>query len=254
MGLIARMRGEYEQAIEHSQNAIDIGKLLGAGFTLMLPLCTLGTLHLDISQDNLDQALEMHTEALKYIDHPSGSAWGSTAWLEAGMCMLSAGDLDQADELFQKGLTVPTTTMHLHRSQLLVGAAKVAIERQDYEMAQKYLDDAKQFVQDRSMKNEIPQVVLAQAKLNAAQGDMVQALENFEHAEALAIKLGLRPLVWQARAGASLSLTEMGQEKEAQGKQYLALEMIQEIGDLFEDEALKTKYLEGTTEITYAAQ
>ena len=121
-------------------------------------------------------------------------------------------------------------------------------------MAQKYLDDAIQFVQDRSMKNEIPQVVLAQAKLNASQGNMVQALENFEHAEALALELGMRPLVWRARAGASLCLTEMGQEKEAQGKQYQALEMINEIGDLFEDKALKTKYLEGKSEITYAAQ
>jgi len=98
MGLIARMKGEYEQAINHSQNAIEIGQMLGAGFTLMLPMCTLGTTFLDISQENFNQALGLHMEALKFVDQPFGFAWGSIAWLEAGFCLLSNGDLDQADE------------------------------------------------------------------------------------------------------------------------------------------------------------
>ncbi len=248
MGLIARMRGEYEQAIEHSQNAIDIGKLLGAGFTLMLPLCSLGTLQLVISEKNLDQALEMHAEALKYVDHPSGSAWGSTAWLEAGMCMLSAGDLDQADELFQKGLTVPTTTMHLNRPQLLIGAAMVAIGREQYGIAEDYLSEAKQFVEDRAMKHEIPSIAFTEGNLLAARGELDQALEMFEQTEELALELGLRPLVWQARASAGIALKSLGRESEALAKQDEAVAMIQEMGGLIEDEALRTKFTENTSE------
>jgi hypothetical protein len=58
----------------------------------------------------------------------------------------------------------------------------------------------------------------------------------------------MRPLAWQARAGASLTLTEMGLEKEAQGKQYEALEMIQEVSELFQDQALKAQFLKDAGE------
>jgi class 3 adenylate cyclase/tetratricopeptide (TPR) repeat protein len=248
MGQIARMKGEYEQAITHSEKALEVGKMLGGAFAVMLPMCNLGTLHLDISSLDFDRTLELHAEAMQLIDQPSGLAWGSTAWLEAGFCFLSSGDLDQADEYFQKGLTVPTTTMHLHRPQLLVGSTLVAIEYKDYVKAKKYLSEAKQFVEDRSMKHEFPSIAFAEGKLLAARGEFDQALKKFERAEETALEIGMRPIVWQARVSSHLALKELGQETEAIKKQNEAIAMIEEIGELFEDEALRAKFLENIGE------
>ena len=98
------------------------------------------------------------------------------------------------------------------------------------------------------MKNEMPLVSLTQAKLDVARGEMDQALDNFSQAEAIALEIGMRPAVWQARAGASTILIELAREEEAQSKQDEAHAMVEEISELIQDQALKTQFLEGAEE------
>lgn len=54
----------------------------------------------------------------------------------------------------------------------------------------------------------------------------------------------MRPIAWQARAGAAQVLSALGREGEASEKRGGALGLIHEIGGLFEDQDLRSMYLE----------
>jgi hypothetical protein len=53
----------------------------------------------------------------------------------------------------------------------------------------------------------------------------------------------MRPLAWQARAGAARSLVALGRADEAERKQREARAMIDEIAGLFEDEAMRAMFV-----------
>ena len=89
------------------------------------------------------------------------------------------------------------------------------------------------------MRHFGPLIEFAEAQVAGAGGDAQTALGKFSAAEELALGLGMRPLVWQARAGAAQVLSASGQAKEAQAKVGWAREMVLEIADLFEDEKLR---------------
>lgn len=54
----------------------------------------------------------------------------------------------------------------------------------------------------------------------------------------------MRPLVWQAHAGAAQLLAAMGRAAEADAKRQAARAMIDEIAGLFEDDNLRAAFVE----------
>ena len=88
---------------------------------------------------------------------------------------------------------------------------------------------------------------MAEALVLAAQGQAEQALDSFARGEDLALRLQMRPLVWQARAGATPALCGLGRKDEAHTKRQEARAMIHEIAGLFEDTKLRGMYLQGAT-------
>jgi len=56
--------------------------------------------------------------------------------------------------------------------------------------------------------------------------------------------MGMRPLVWQLRAGSAQVLSASGRTEAASAKRTEALDMIDEIAGLFQDEELRSSYLE----------
>ena len=61
------------------------------------------------------------------------------------------------------------------------------------------------------------------------------------------MRMQMRPLVWQARAGAAQVLSGAGRASEAEAKRSEARDMIDEIASLFEDEKLRGMFLENAT-------
>ena len=57
----------------------------------------------------------------------------------------------------------------------------------------------------------------------------------------------MRPLVWQARAGAARVLSGAGRTSEAEAKRSEAKDMVDEIAGLFKDEKLRGMFLESAT-------
>src|SRR5205823_12414928 len=127
-----------------------------------------------------------HLEQLKQIE----PMIGADAWVEMADCALATGDLDRAAELYERGVTVPTTYWLLLRPRLLAGAARVAIARRDFETAAERLQTARTYAEERAMKNTYPLLALAEGQLAVARGESAAALAAFERAEQLAAEMG----------------------------------------------------------------
>ena len=127
---------------------------------------------------------------------------------------------------------------------LLVGSTFVALSRDDVAKARSLVQEAQEFADERAMKHFYPLLSLAHAQVSLASGHTSIALEVFNRGEVLALEMGMRPLAWQAGAGAAQVLYNLGREEEAANKKSGALDMIHEIGELFEDQSFRSMYLE----------
>ena len=199
---------------------------------------------MDVSSRLIDQTKQFHSQAMELMELPLGTVTGGLAWAECGFCVLAAGDIPQAGDLFQKGLTVPSAFMLLARPMLLAGSAFVALGRNDVAGAAEIVREAREFAEERSMRHFYPLMSLADAQVSLASGDTAGALESFGRAEELALEMGMLPLAWKARAGAAQVLASMDREEESAAKKSEALSLIHELADLFEDQNLGSMYLE----------
>ena len=247
LGQIAWMRGEYQSAIEHQQRAAEAAGGAGIHYLQSSALCALGAAYLDVSHDLADKVAEIHTEAIQILEMPLGTVMGAIAWAELGFCAMALGDLETAREMFDNGLEKPTGPVHLMRPRLLVGSAFLALMAGDMDEASKLVAEARGLAEATQMKHFYPFIAFAEAQVSAASGDVEGALERFAHSEELALEMGMRPLVWQAQAGAAQALSASGRGDEAQEKLRQARAVIDEIAAQFEDDELRSKYLESAT-------
>ena len=244
LGLILRDSGEYQGALEASQRALEAARAAGYPMFIAMTLGEVGMALLDISAAFAVQIDEVHAEALQLLDTPVGLPGGGSAWIDLGYCVLAKGQVDLAHEFFHKGLTVPTTQMMLNRPRFLLGETEVALARQKFDEAQRWLAEARAFVEERAMTNLIPRITVLEARLSAARGEADRALTLFAQAEALAFEMGLRPVVSQARQGAAQILRDRDRAHEAEVKRRAAEAMLNEMAALFTDETLRALYLE----------
>ena len=78
-------------------------------------------------------------------------------------------------------------------------------------------------------------------------GDTAQALESFNRAEELASEMTMRPWTWKAQAGAAQVLTGMGRQGESDAKRTGAMATLNEMAGLFEDQEMRSMFLEDAT-------
>lgn len=245
LGQICWLRGEYEEAIEHYQRALEAGRTSGPPFIQVSVLCGLGTVHLDISGTLADQTKQFHSQAVELMDVPLGSATGGLAWAELGFGSLGTGDAGQALDYFKKGLEVPTAFMFLARPLLLIGSAFVALGGGDVPEAVDLVAQARAYVEERAMRHLYPLLSLAEAQISLAKEDPASALASFQLAEELALEMGMNPWGWQARGGAAQALALLGRPDESAAKREGAIATVHEIAEQLEDEGLRALYLEG---------
>ena len=92
--------------------------------------------------------------------------------------------------------------MHLLRSKLLVGATRVALAKGDNNLAANLLQEARTFTEERGMRDLYPLITFTNAQLLTTRGEVDDALEQYDLAEASALEMNMRPMVWQALSAA----------------------------------------------------
>ena len=242
LGYLAQLEGQYEDALTHYQNALEISSG-SIPYLETVILCLMGSTYLEIGSVLKDKVLHYHDQAEDLLDsHPMAGVMGSAAWAELGFCALAVDKLDLARSLFDQGLSTPTAMMHLSRPKLLLGSAFVNLAENQIDAACESIEEAQSYIEARQMKHEAPAASLAMGKVCFAEGQFEKALECFTHAEEAALALGFLPVVWQAQAYAARALQQMNLDEQAQEKQDQALETIDGLKGLFENQELRAAF------------
>ena len=248
---IYRARGEYEATLAAAQRSLDAAMPLESflPFLMVHPLGTLGSTYLEISPRFTDKIAEFHRYALHLLELPAGAMGGGNAWADLGWCAMTLGDVELADQMFEKGLTYPTIMMRVERPRYLAGAALIRLKRGDVAGARLLAEEACAFVREHGMKNWEPLVHLTLGRILATENRHEAALIQYEQAEQSARAMRLRPVLQQIQAASARSLAALGRSAEAGRAASEATGTTQAIANLFEDEQLRSAYLEGAAMI-----
>jgi len=247
---ISRMEGDYERALDYGKRSVEAALPL-EGFTpfqVVVPLSILGSIYLDISPKFSDKVSEVHRHALRLLESPVGAIAGGIAWADLGFCAMTLGDFEIAEDSIQKGLNYPTMFSLMERPRLLAGAALLALKKGDSLEARRFIDEAILYADERKMKHVMPLISLTAGKVHRALGDVEKSLQHFEAAEAEALSLNMRPIVWQARTEAAGLLKASGQHEAAAAKGNASRSVVEEIVSLFRDPDLRAAYLDNVLE------
>ena len=243
LAMIFRLQGDYERSVRCWASARDTSGSIGLVYVEAAALGGLGGTYFDISPELAAKTGEYHAAALAMMDGPVASAMGTMVWAEIGFCALAQGDPAQAKALFERALTEPNGSRIEDRPQALIGLALLSLHEGDAGEAVRLLEEARTFTHERSMAHFYPFVDMAAGAVAAASAPE-QALEHFAHAETAAIASGMRPVLWQVRAGAATALAAVGRQAEAEAKLAEARETVEAIAQTFEDDTLRGLFVE----------
>ena len=242
---IALWRGDYELALDYGQIALDEALPLeeAAPFLLVIVLGMLGTVYLEISEQFGDEIAEFHRHALRLLESPAGAMTGGFVWADLGHCALILGDIQIAQESFRQGLNYPNIFDRLERPRHLVGAALLAAQRGDLQEALRLAEEGRAYAETTKLGHLLPFTLLYLGRMLLSGGEFAVSLEIFEQAEELAGKMGMRPILWQVRAGAARALDAAGDEPGAERKRAEAQDLILDIAGQFGKQELRDAYL-----------
>lgn len=241
---VARWLGEYQRALEYGNRAVQTALPVEEymPFLLVPPLGTLGTVYLEISAQFMDKVFEFHRHALRLLESPAAAMTGGTAWADVGHCAIEIGDLELAEQVFQKGLNHMTMLSMLERPRHLAGYGLLACAQGKLDEALALVEQAQDYARERGMRHLYPLTSLAAGQVHLARNDVDQALVSFKQAETFAAELKMRPMLWQACIWEAQALTKAGSQEKAQAKRDQARIVIDEIAGLFQDDELRAAY------------
>jgi tetratricopeptide (TPR) repeat protein len=251
LGMVENARGEYGAAIGHLQESVRLWSMLG-GFGAIFGLMArgvLGTAAAGIGRAYFDRTFADHVGGIASAE----AVAGATAWTELGFLALRNGDLDRAADLFDRGLTVPTSFWLLERPRLLVGDALVRLARGDFGGAAARVSETKAYATERSMRHVEPMTAFVEGQIAFASGDLAAALERLDHAATLAEGMRLRPLAADAFEAAAQVLSLGGRSEEAAERTNRAQALTAEMRSLIEDAALRAEFDAAHADVTTPA-
>jgi len=247
----AMMQGYMEDALALFRRSMAAADATRIPYMIALSRCVTGTGYLQIGGPMLERALELHHETLELMEMPTGKTYGTWLWSEIGACALSAGQPEQAQDLFELALNEHTGPMFLMRPDALLGACEVAIALNQLDRARALYDEADEYVSSRNMSSDYLILKLTGARLHAAEGTHDSALTLLEQCETLAGP-EMRRVLLDVLATKVKALDALGHPEEAEATRTHARAVADEIAALIRDEELRAAFQEGTRSLLKA--
>jgi tetratricopeptide (TPR) repeat protein len=236
LAMVENARGEYETAIRHAEESVHFWSMLGAFgaiFSLMAR-AVWGTAAAGIGRAHFERTAADHVGGIGEAE----AFAGATAWTDLGFIALRFGDLDRAADLFERGLTIPTSFWLLERPRLLIGDALVRLARGDVDGATERVAETRAYAAERAMRYVEPMAAFAEGQIAFAAGDLAAALDRLDRAADLAGQMRMRPLAVDALEGAALVLSLQSRPEEVEKRRGRARALTEEIRSLIEDQQL----------------
>jgi class 3 adenylate cyclase/tetratricopeptide (TPR) repeat protein len=245
LGELARWRGDYQAALQYSQQAMAAALPLEAYLPFLLApvLGSVGMIYLEISPQFHDKTLEFHQHALRLLETPLGIMTAGLPWSDLALCAVMTGDLALADTVIAASLNTPNTYSLIERPRQLAAAAQLAGARGDWNRAVTLANEARSHAEDRLIRQHYPLTALVQGQAYAGAGQLEQAFQALDKARQEAQAFGMQPVAWQVYRLTAQVLEKLGQQQEADQARAAASRVINEIADRFEDQELRQIYL-----------
>lgn len=245
LGTVMRLRGEYGIAIASFQQSVQRGYPLEnfIAYALAWPLASLGSTYAEISPIYNPRVEEMHSHVRELLKSLTGAAAAATAFTDIGFTAVIQDRAEEAAEAFRNALETPSMFRYFYRPQALAGTALAALKLNQLDKAGDAVKEARELVDQGKVKYLLPLVALVEGQVQTASGDKEGALESFCRSESLALEMGMRPAVWQARIGAARVLESLGRNEEAGEKLSGARETVDEIATLLTDQEMRAAFL-----------
>lgn len=244
-GKVAMERGHLEDALALFRRTIEASDATGVPYFRALGRCVTGTCYLHIGGPMLERALEYHAETLELMEQPTGRTVGAWLWTEIGHCLLAAGKVDDARDLFEMALTEQTAPMYLFRPSALIGKIDVALAEGSPSDAAGLLGELDEYVSERGMREYEVLVEFAAGRVAAGAGDHESALSKLARCEELARGEGRTRMLLDIHAAQGRSFDQLGRSDEALAARDRRREVSAEIAAGMSDDELRTAFLEG---------
>jgi len=241
-GRIAMERGYLEDALGLFRRTQAAADATGVPSMRALGSCVVGTCYLNIGGELIDKALEYHEKTLEIMEQPTGATYGAQLWSEIGHCVLAAGRVGDADELFHRALAEKTTFMYVSRPSSLIGKIKVALLKGEIDEARMVLSELEQYVGERGMRDWLPKVLLTAATVNTSSNDHSAALENLAQCHDIAAASGMRKVLLDVHRARAQILSAQGKQDEAESARAAARDVGAAIAADMSTESLRTAF------------
>ncbi len=246
-GKIAMEQGYLEDALGLFRRTIEAANATGIPYVMALGRCVTGTCYLHIGGPMVERALALHRETLEMMEKPTGTVLGAWMWTEIGQCVLAAGEIAEARQLFEKALTEQTAPMYLQRPGALAGAIQVALIDGDLDMARERLAELEEYITARDMKDQQMLLMYTQAAVAAGGGEHEAALEKLDSLAAACEEFGMRRILLDAHQARATSLDALGRSHETANALDAVNAVAQSIAGDMSDAELRAAFLEGVS-------
>ena len=179
-GRVALMRGDLEDALASFRRADSAYEESGMPWMVPLGRCMLATCYDRIGGRFAEAAMELGRASLEGVRMPLSDVFGGWVWAEIGHCLLTAGHVDEAEDLFVQAKDLPTMGRLIGTADALRGMCLVAIGRGEMEDATIHLASYRDFVQRHDLDNHRIGLLVTQAEVAAAGGDHARALDRLD--------------------------------------------------------------------------
>ena len=246
-GKLAMEQGYLEAALGLFRRTIEASDATGVPYIMALGRCVTGTCYLHIGGPMVERALALHRETLDMMEQPTGTVLGAWMWTEIGQCVLAAGEVVEARQLFEKALTEQTAPMYLLRPGALAGVIQVALLDGDLDTARQRLAELEEYITERDMKDQQMLLMYTRAVVAAGGGEHEAALETLDPLAAACEEFGMRRMLLDAHQARATSLEALGRTDEATSARDALNAVAQSIAGDISDAELKAAFLEGVS-------
>jgi predicted ATPase/class 3 adenylate cyclase len=247
-GRVAMLRGDLEDALGSFRRADAAFQATGLPWVAPLGQCMVASCYERIGGRYVRVATEMQRVTLESLDMPLGQIFGGWVWTEIGHCALAAGDADSAEDLFRRAIDVPTLGRLIGRPEALRGLILLAIDRDDLDAATTLAAEYREFVEERSVDNQRPTLLMTEARLASAKGDHGDALARLDACVDALEGLEFRRLELDVQRERMAVLRALGDEPGLQAARSRFETIAAEITSGFRDDELRAAFSSSVTQ------
>lgn len=249
-GRVAMMRGDLEDALASFRRADNAYEESGMPWMVPLGRCMLASCYDRIGGRFAELAMEMGRASLESLQMPLSDVFGGWIWAEIGHCLLTAGQVDEAEELFLQARDRPTMGRLIGTADALRGMCLVAIERGDVEEAEIHLASYRDFVEGNQLSNQRIGLLVTEAEMAAAVSDHSAALDRLDSCVDTLHDLEFRRVELDVQAARMRALGAIGDgsgfEEAASAFQQLA----NDIAGRFRDDEMRAAFATSVAAVT----